>query len=212
MFGEGPKSYFRSFFNAFDFFIIIISTIDLVLENMNVSKASVLGTIRVLRVFILLRVFKLAKVWKDLNDLLITMGLVIVKLAYLLIILLFFLTTYSILGKEFFAFKMAFDQNDLPVEGFIYFDSEIGQTHKEGFYPDFNFNTFIESVTTVFIFLAVDGWSGVYYNLARMPGINKTLSFFYCYSLMIGGKMMLVQLFVAILLKEFDERSIITKI
>ena len=29
---------------------------------------------------------------------------------------------------------------------------------------------------------------------------------------MIGGKMMLFQLFVAILLKEFDERSIITKI
>jgi hypothetical protein len=70
----------------------------------------------------------------------------------------------------------------------------------------------MESVITVFSFLAVSGWSAVYYSLARMPGINKFLSFFYCYSLMIGGKMMLFQLFVAILLKEFDERSIITKI
>ena len=138
------------------------------------------------------------------------MGIVIVKLAYLLIILLFFLMTYSILGKEFFAFKMAFDENDQPIENFYNF--ETGKTTEKGFYPDFNFNTFMESVVTVFIFLAVDGWSGVYYNLARMPGINKVLSFFYCYSLMIGGKMMLFQLFVAILLKEFDERSIITKI
>ena len=45
-----------------------------------------------------------------------------------------------------------------------------------------------------------------------MPGINKFLSFFYCYTLMIGGKMILFQLFVAILLKEFDEQSIITKV
>jgi hypothetical protein len=40
------------------------------------------------------------------------MGIVIVKLVYLLIILLCFLMTYSILGKEFFAFKMAFDDKD----------------------------------------------------------------------------------------------------
>ena len=66
MLGEGPKSYFGSFFNAFDFFIIIISTFDLVLDNMDISEASFLGAIRVLRVFRLLRVFKLAKVWKDL--------------------------------------------------------------------------------------------------------------------------------------------------
>lgn len=70
----------------------------------------------------------------------------------------------------------------------------------------------MESFVTVFIFMAVDGWSGVYYNLARMPGINKTLSFFYCYFLIIGGKMILFQLFVAILLKEFDEQSVITKV
>ena len=187
--GEGSKSYFSEFFNMFDFFIIVVSTIDLVLENVNIQKADVLAAIRVLRVFRLLRVFKLAKVWKDLNDLLVTMGLVIVKISYLLIILLFFMMTFSILGKEFFAFKMAFDVNDRPVENF--FDFETGIYMEEGYWPDFNFNTFMESLNTVFIFLAVDGWSGVYYNLARMPGINKALSFIYCYSLMIGGKMIL---------------------
>lgn len=210
MLGEGPKSYFRSFFNAFDFFIIIISSIDLVLDNLDIKGSKFLGAIRVLRVFRLLRVFKLAKVWKELNDLLITMGVVIKKLVYLLIILLCFLMTFSILGKEFFAFKMAFDEEDKPIENF--FDFDTGKTTKKGVYPDFNFNTFMESVITVFSFLTTSGWSAVYYSMARMPGINKFLSFSYCYSLMIGGKMMLFQLFVAILLKEFDERSIITKI
>jgi hypothetical protein len=36
MLGEGPKSYFRSIFNAFDFLIIIISTFDLILDNMDI--------------------------------------------------------------------------------------------------------------------------------------------------------------------------------
>ena len=123
-------------------------------------KAGVLGAVRVLRVFRLMRVFKLAKVWKELNDLLTTMGIVLVKISYLTVILLLFLMTYSILGKEFFAFKMAFDYDDRPVENF--FDFETGKYVKEGYWPDFNFNTFMESIITVFIFLAVDGWSGVY--------------------------------------------------
>ena len=138
------------------------------------------------------------------------MGIVIMKLVYLLIFLLCFLMTYSILGKEFFAFKMAFDVNDQPVENF--FDFKTGKTSGEGTYPDFNFNTFMDSVISVFILMTGDSWSGVYYNLARMPGINKVLSFFFCYSAFICGKMILLQLFVAILVQEFDERSIITKI
>ena len=121
--GEGPKSYFSSSFNSFDFFVIVVSTADLVLDNLNLSSGGIMGAIRVLRVFRLLRVFKLAKVWKDLNDLISTTGVVLVKISYFSIVLIFFLLTFSILGKEFFAYKMAFDYDDTPVEDFYDFET-----------------------------------------------------------------------------------------
>ena len=121
--GEGPKSYFSSSFNSFDFFVIIVSTADLVLDNLNLQHGSILKVIRVLRVFRLLRVFKLAKVWKDLNDLISTTGVVLVKITYFCIIMVFFLLVFSILGKEFFAYKMAFDYDDKPVEDFYDFET-----------------------------------------------------------------------------------------
>lgn len=62
----------------------------------------------------------------------------------------------------------------------------------------------MESVISSFLLMTGDSWSVIYYNLARMTGINKILSFFFCYSMFIGGKMILLQLFVGILIDEFD--------
>ena len=66
----------------------------------------------------------------------------------------------------------------------------------------------MESIVTVFTFMATDGWTDIFNSAFRMPGIQPTISFFYFYSLYIFGKNILFNLFLAILLREFDQRSI----
>ena len=58
---------------------------------------------------------------------------------------------------EFFAFNGKF--NSL---------GEVDNTN--GVYPDSNFNSFLDAITTVFIVLTNDGWSNIYFNYYR--GVN----------------------------------------
>lgn len=57
---------------------------------------------------------------------------------------------YCLLGMEFFAERVKIDS-----EGLIKSSGED---------LDSNFNTFIDSMTTVFIVLANDGWSTIFFN------------------------------------------------
>lgn len=71
LFGFGFRYYFTDFFNCFDAFIALTSLMDIILSNMFVEMD--LGAVTALRTFRLLRLFKLAKTWKSLNNLLATM-------------------------------------------------------------------------------------------------------------------------------------------
>ena len=107
-----------------------------------------------LRAFRLLRVFKLAKSWDSLFNLLKTISRTVKDVSNFSILLFLLIFTYSLLGMEVFAYNVAF--NDLG-----YFD--LGR----GGYPDSNFNYFLEAVASVFIVLANDGWSTIFFNHYR---------------------------------------------
>ena len=80
--------------------------------------------------------------------------------------------------------------------------------------PDSTFNTFWESIVSVFIVLANDGWSTIYFDHARIyreEGQSAVLPMIYFISFIIIGQNILFQLFLAILLQEFDERSLIAE-
>ena len=60
--GYGFKKYFKDSFNSFDCIIVLISCVDVILQNTIASTGN--SAISALRAFRLLRVFKLAKSWK----------------------------------------------------------------------------------------------------------------------------------------------------
>jgi hypothetical protein len=62
--GLGIKQYVRDGYNIFDFIIVFVSTIDVIISESNHIKISGSKAILSLRTFRLLRVFKLAKSWK----------------------------------------------------------------------------------------------------------------------------------------------------
>ena len=149
--------------------------------------------------FRLLRVFKLAKIWPEFAYILVTVSNTIKKISAFLVLFLIFIFSFSILGMELFAAKLSFDSNDKPVLD----DYDNGIKNMRGSMPDSTFNTFQEAIFSVFIVLANDGWSTIYFNHARVEREKENtiiLPLIYFISLIIIGQNILFQLFLAILL------------
>jgi hypothetical protein len=68
---------------------------------------------------------------------------------------------------ELFAYKVKFDSDNDPIP-----------VTQDGTYPDSTFNTFIEALYSVFIVLANDGWSTIYFDHYRAVGGASSTIFF----------------------------------
>ncbi len=112
----------------------------------------------------------------------------ITNISILILLLLF---CYLLIGMEIYAFK-------LPPPA----DEELlTQFHQS------SFNSFLESFVSVFIILANDGWNRLYvahYRATDSP-ITSTLFFF---SLLIIGQFILLNLFISVLINNFEEISV----
>ena len=164
MLGLGIKIYFNDTYNVFDFIVIVLSVADLIALYFTSSlNNSGMKAIQALRVFRLLRVFKLAKIWPEFSYILGTIGKTLKKISAFSVLLLIFIFSFSILGMELFAAKCSFDESDVPIVG----DYADGIDGVEGRIPDSNFNNFFDAVLSVFIVLANDGWSTIFFDHAR---------------------------------------------
>lgn len=104
--------------------------------------------------------------------------------------------TYVLLGLELFSHKVKFNDEGL-------FDLENGTS------PRRNFDDFITAMITIFILLTGCSWDETLYNLTRAEGL---ISIIFTLSFVIIGQLILLNLFLAILLKNFDESSIVEKV
>jgi len=75
-----------------------------------------------------------------------------------------------------------------------------------GTYPNANFNTFLEAFLSVFQVLANDGWSKIYFNHYRAT--NAVTACFYFLTFLVVGQYILLKLFLAILIENFEEVSL----
>lgn len=189
--GFGFCNYIRDYFNIFDCIVVVSSVIDFIISvqfnNKSISSATAL------RAFRLIRIFKLARTWTKLKNLLKTMLQTLKDVSTFSILLLVFLSIYTLLGMELFAYQLKF--ND---------------THEydpiNGVSPRRNFDTFINSFISIFIILTNDGWAQIFYDCYRSTTPSAAIIFFLTF-ILIGQRIML-NLFLAILLENFDEHSL----
>jgi hypothetical protein len=99
---------------------------------------------------------------------------------------------------ELFANKMKLD----PITNYV--DMENGIS------PEVNFDNFINAFSAVFIILTNDGTSGIYYNLYRT--VSSYTSTIYIVIMILIGQKVILNLFIAILLQNFDEGALRQKI
>ena len=163
MLATGLRMYFKDNYNTFDFFVVVVSSIDIGLQQFATNKATGYDAIQALRVFRLLRVFKLAKVWTEFNYILITVFKTLRKVAPFSLLVLIVAFSFTILGLELFSRKLSFDDDGKPIPN----DYDNGLNNMRGSVPDWNFNTFRDAFICVFIVIANDGWSPIYYDHVR---------------------------------------------
>ena len=192
MIGLGIKDYSADSFNLFDCTVVIISFVDLIISNIGVEFNGG-GAISALRAVRLLRVFKLARSWTSFRLLLEKMIITLKDIRNFTVLMLLFMFIYTLLGMELYAYKAVFTNDDLE---------SVAEEGEDGIFPRANFNTFLTGFTTIFIVFIGEDWNASMYDHVRTRGMGAV---FFFISLFILGNLVLLNLFLAILLKNFEE-------
>ena len=188
--GLGIRGYLRDRFNLFDCFIVILSLVELLMETVSFGDGiSSGGTLSAFRAVRLLRVFKLARSWRSFQIILIKIANSLKDIANFAVLLALFIFTFTLLSLELFSGNLKFDE-----QGNL--DAARGSS------PRTNFDTFVNALTTIFIILIGDDWNTIMMQLVRANGY-PTLVF--TLSVVVLGNFVLLSLFLAILLKNFED-------
>jgi len=179
--GLGVSGYSADKFNLFDATIVIVSIAEMFLDS---SEGG--GAFSALRAFRLFRIFKIFRAG-DLRTLLDSIAFTVLTIKDYTILLCLFIYVFALLGMSFFAGKVKFDED--------------GAYDLEGEPPRINFDNLKWSALTVFEIMIGENWNGVMYDHMRTVGAASCIYFI---SLVILGSIIMLNLFLAILLGNFD--------
>ncbi|PIO40000.1 hypothetical protein AB205_0142010, partial [Aquarana catesbeiana] len=138
MYGLGPRHYFHSSFNCFDFGVIVGSIFEVIWAAVKPGTSFGISVLRALR---LLRIFKVTKYWNSLRNLVVSLLNSMKSIVSLLFLLFLFIVVFALLGMQLFG-------------GQFYFEEETRNT---------NFDTFPTAILTVFQILTGEDWNNVMY-------------------------------------------------
>jgi len=193
----GIRDYCSDYFNLFDGFIVIFSFIEIYITPpsfLTDDSSAGGGGISALRSFRLFRIFKLAREWTSMRILLGTLLKTVFDISNFCLLLILFMYVYALIGMQFFANKMRFDD-----DGYAIAIGEPGWN--ETLSPRPNFDTLVWSFTTVFVVLSGENWNTIMYDARRASSAEVAVSYFM--SLIVFGMFIVMNLFLAILLSNF---------
>uniref|UniRef100_A0A8C4M4B8 Voltage-dependent N-type calcium channel subunit alpha n=1 Tax=Equus asinus asinus TaxID=83772 RepID=A0A8C4M4B8_EQUAS len=188
MYGLGPRSYFRSSFNCFDFGVIVGSIFEVVWAAIKPGTSFGISVLRALR---LLRIFKVTKYWNSLRNLVVSLLNSMKSIISLLFLLFLFIVVFALLGMQLFG----------------------GQFNFEDETPTTNFDTFPAAILTVFQILTGEDWNAVmYHGIESQGGVSKGMfSSFYFIVLTLFGNYTLLNVFLAIAVDNLANAQELTK-
>ncbi|XP_060516437.1 muscle calcium channel subunit alpha-1 isoform X9 [Cylas formicarius] len=191
MYSLGFQGYFVSLFNRFDCFVVIGSITEMVLTHTNVMTPLGISVLRCVR---LLRVFKVTKYWRSLSNLVASLLNSIQSIASLLLLLFLFIVIFALLGMQVFGGR---------------FNKKFEEKSR------YNFDSFWQSLLTVFQILTGEDWNVVMYNGIEAYGGVKgfgALACIYYIILFICGNYILLNVFLAIAVDNLADAESLTAI
>ena len=177
--GLGPRAYVQDAFNIFDMFVVILSMIEIIIVYGVAGTASGLSVFRTFRLF---RVFKLIRSWTSLRILMTLILNSLIKVSTAGILLLIVMFIFALLGMQLYAGEFTPEL----------FDEK----------PRAHFDNLFWSFVTVFQVLTGENWNEVLYDGMKVNGIISVIFFL---TLTFVGNYIIFNLFLAILLEQFDQ-------
>ena len=107
------------------------------------------------------------------------------------VLMLLFMFIFTLVGSEMYAYKVRLNNED---------KEEV--VKEGGVLPRENFNNLYQGLTTIFIVFIGEDWNSVMYDHYRATNAFTIVYFIF---LFIFGNLILLNLFLAILLKNFEE-------
>ncbi|XP_048875915.1 probable voltage-dependent N-type calcium channel subunit alpha-1B isoform X1 [Brienomyrus brachyistius] len=188
MYGLGPRNYFHSSFNCFDFGVIAGSIFEVVWSLIKPGASFGISVLRALR---LLRIFKVTKYWNSLRNLVVSLLSSMKSIISLLFLLFLFIVVFALLGMQLFGGQFNFEQET----------------------PTTNFDTFPAAILTVFQILTGEDWNAVmYHGIESQGGVSRGMfSSIYFIVLTLFGNYTLLNVFLAIAVDNLANAQELTK-
>ncbi|XP_051976308.1 probable voltage-dependent N-type calcium channel subunit alpha-1B [Xyrauchen texanus] len=188
MYGLGPRTYFHSSFNCFDFGVIVGSIFEVIWAAVKPGASFGISVLRALR---LLRIFKVTKYWNSLRNLVVSLLNSMKSIISLLFLLFLFIVVFALLGMQLFG----------------------GQFNFEDETPTTNFDTFPAAILTVFQILTGEDWNAVmYHGIKSQGGVHRGMfCSVYFIVLTLFGNYTLLNVFLAIAVDNLANAQELTK-
>ncbi|KAM9785467.1 dihydropyridine-sensitive L-type skeletal muscle calcium channel subunit alpha-1-like [Neosynchiropus ocellatus] len=189
MYALGPRAYFMSLFNRFDFFVVLCGILEMIVFS--AGAVAPLG-FSVLRCIRLLRILKVTKYWTSLSNLVVSLLNSVRSIASLLLLLFLFIVIFSLLGMQVFGGKFNFPD---------------GRPRRS------NFDNFPQALISVFQILTGEDWTAIMnngimaYGGPVIPGILVSIYFIV---LFVCGNYILLNVFLAIAVDNLAEAESLT--
>nr|XP_022910562.1 sodium channel protein para-like [Onthophagus taurus] len=171
-----PKYYFQKAWNIFDFTIVVLSLLEMMLEGVQ--------GLSVLRAFRLLRILRLAKSWPTFNLLLSIMGKTMGAVGNLTFILCIVIFIFAVMGMQLFGRNYIDNVDRFPNE-------EL---------PRWNFTDFLHSFMIVFRALCGE-WIESMWDCMLVGDVSCILFFV---ATVVIGNFVVINLFIALLVSNFS--------
>ncbi len=179
----------------YDGIIAILSVLELIVANIVGQWGNGQSILSIFRSLRLVRLFKMVKQWKSLHILLGTIYKAASDIRSFGLLLSLFVFIYSLIGCQLFANRLHFEDKTGIHIGIM--DSRYTHT----VIPRSNFDDLFRSAITVFQVLSGENWNEVMYDCWKAASWASPLYFI---SLFIFGSFIILNLFLAIMLKRFE--------
>ena len=190
----GILGYFHSAWNRFDFFVVLASIADLIINKIDGIDAAFLKSfqiIRVLRVLRVTRVLRLVKALKGLEKLIQTLTWSISALANVFLLMIIIFCIFAILGCYFY-------------DGIIYRDYKSKFMYINEYY---NLDNFYNSFLLTFRCATGEGWPSIMMELAFVDTEKVSEVYAYIYMIISNfiNSIIMLNLFLMVTLQQYDE-------
>ncbi|KAF7476438.1 hypothetical protein GHT09_012407 [Marmota monax] len=190
-----PYHYFRQGWNIFDSIVALLSVAEVLCEE---SKWSFLRSFRVFGSWTwiprkLLRVFKLAKSWPTLNTLIKIIGHSVGALGHLTVVLAIVIFIFSVVGVQLFGSKFCRQKS-----------AHLCSASEDPCLRRWHMGDFYHSFLVVFRILCGEWIENMW---ACMQEVNKPMCIIVFVLILIIGKLVVLNLFIALLLNSFSNEE-----